>query len=124
MAKKVIPFEGPFPLSKAIIYDSKQVMEISGQIGVNPETNKLEEGIEKQTERAMETIKAILENEGWTMADIVKTRIYMADMKDYGKMNEVYSKYFSGDYPTRFALSVKELPRGALVEIDCAAAKD
>ncbi len=123
MVKKVIPFDGPFPLSKAIIYDSKQVMEISGQIGVNPETNELEEGIEKQTERVMETIKSILENEGWMMSDIVKTRIYMADMKDYGKMNEVYAKYLSENYPTRFALAVKELPLGALVEIDCTATK-
>lgn len=99
-------------------------MEISGQIGVNPQTNKLEEGIEKQTDRVMQIIKEILENENWNMKNIVKMRIYLKDMKDYSKMNEVYAKYFSTDYPTRFALAVKELPRSALVEIDCTAVND
>ena len=122
--KKIIPFDGPFPLSKAIISSNSQVMEISGQIGVSPETKELEEGIEKQTERVILIIKDILEKEGWNLKDITKTRIYLKDMKDYTKMNEAYSKYFSQDPPTRFALAVKELPRDALVEIDCTAMKE
>ena len=124
MAKKIIPFNGSFPLSKAIIHNQKYTMEISGQIGVNPETNQLEEGIEKQTDKVLQIIKEILENEGWALSDIIKTRIYLVDMKDYVKMNDVYSKYFLKDYPARFALAVKELPRGALVEIDCTASSD
>ena len=124
MNKKIIPFGGGFPLSKAIIHNAEYTMEISGQIGINPETKELEDGIEKQTERVMQIIKEILEHEGWKMSNIVKTRIYLKDMKDYAKMNEVYSKYFSEDYPTRFALAVKEMPRDALVEIDCTAVGD
>ncbi|NQZ84646.1 MAG: hypothetical protein HRU03_02915 [Nanoarchaeales archaeon] len=124
MVKKIIKFDGPFPLAKAIIHNDKYTMEISGQIGVNQNTNELEIGIEKQTQRVMEIIKEILENENWSMSDIVKTRIYLKDMKDYSNMNEVYSKYFSENYPTRFALAVKELPRDALVEIDCTATRN
>lgn len=122
--KKVIPFSGPFPLSKAIIYDHKYTMEISGQIGVNPDTNELEEGITKQTHRIMELLKEILEEVGWGFENIIKTRIFLSDMKHYDEMNKVYASYFSKDYPTRFALAVKGLPRGALVEIDCSAAGD
>ncbi len=121
MVKKFISFGGNFPLSKAIIHNDKYTMEISGQIGVNPKTNELEEGIEKQTNRIMQIIKSILENEGWSLNDIVKTRIYLKDMKDYNKMNEIYSSFFSKNYPTRFALAVKDLPRDALVEIVCTA---
>lgn len=124
MVKKIIPFPGNFPLSKAIIHDHQYTMEISGQIGVNPETNELEEGIENQTSRTIEIIKETLENVGWSLSNIDKARIFLTNMKDYEKMNEVYSKYFSKDYPTRFALAVKELPRGALIEIDCTASND
>jgi 2-iminobutanoate/2-iminopropanoate deaminase len=124
MVKKIIPFPGEFPLSNAIIHNEKFTMEISGQIGFNSEKNAMEEGIENQTVKVMEAIKKILEDAGWSLSNVIKTRIFLVDMNDYDKMNEVYSKYFSKDYPTRLALAVKELPRGALVEIDCTAAGD
>ena len=122
MSKKIIPFEGDFPLSKAIVHNLQYTMEISGQIGMNPETKQLEDGIENQTRRVMETIKQILEKVGWNLDNITKTMIFLTDMKDYPKMNEVYAKYFSKDYPTRSTLAVKELPAGAVVEIACTAA--
>lgn len=121
--KKIIPFSGPFPLSRAIVFDSKYTMEISGQIGVNPSA-ELESGIENQTRRSIELIKEILESVGWSLENVVKTRIFLTNMADYAKMNEVYQKFFTKDFPTRFALAVKELPKGALVEIDCTAAGD
>ena len=124
MAKKVVPFPGDFPISSAVIFDQNRIMEISGQVGINPETKELEAGIEKQTMRVLENIKAILEKEGWSMRDIVKTNVFLIDMKDYKKMNEIYSRYFSTEYPARFALAVKELPAGALVEIACTAAQE
>lgn len=124
MVKKILPFPGDFPLSKAIIHDHKYSMEISGQIGVNFETGELEQGIENQTIKTIEIIKGILEEVGWDLSNIIKTRIFLKDMKDYEKMNEIYSRYFQNDYPTRFALAVKELPRDALIEIDCTAGND
>jgi 2-iminobutanoate/2-iminopropanoate deaminase len=124
MVKKVIPFDGLFPLSKAIIHNHQYTMEISGQIGFNFETDVMEEGIENQTHQVMRLIKKILEDEGWCMADVVKTRIYLADMSDYSKMNNIYASYFTKNFPTRFALAVKELPRMALVEIDCTATRE
>ncbi|MCR4284424.1 MAG: Rid family detoxifying hydrolase [archaeon] len=124
MIKKIVPFEGDFPLSKAIIHDSKYVMEISGQIGINSETKELEEGIENQTSKIIEIIKEILENSGWNIDNIIKTRIFLTDMKDYDKMNSIYSKHFSKDFPTRVVVAVKELPAGALIEIECTAVKD
>ncbi|MFH1752311.1 MAG: RidA family protein [archaeon] len=121
VAKKFLPFDGPFPLSKAVISNDQYTMEISGQIGINPNTKKLEEGIVKQTEQAMELIKEILAEVGWDFNNLVKTRIFLTEMSNYQQMNEVYSRYFSSTLPTRFTLAVKELPAGALVEIDCTA---
>ena len=106
---------GNLPFSKAVIYNG--VMEISGQVGINP-GGKLEEGIEGQTRRALDNIKAILEENGWSFDNLVKVRIYLVDMKDYAKVNEIYAEYFSGKYPSRVALAVKELPMGALIEIE------
>ncbi|MDO8661184.1 MAG: Rid family detoxifying hydrolase [Candidatus Woesearchaeota archaeon] len=124
MTKEIIPSSGAFPLSKAVVHNDTYIMEISGQIGVNPQTGQLEEGIKAQTSRVLEIIKEILHLKGWSLKNVVKTRIFLLDMKDYAFMNEVYSTYFSADYPARFALAVKELPRNALIEIDCTATGD
>ncbi|MAG07977.1 reactive intermediate/imine deaminase [Candidatus Woesearchaeota archaeon] len=124
MAKKIIPNPGALPFSKAIVYDSKYVMELSGQVGLNPETGKLAEGIEEQTKATLENIKDVLKEVSWNLSNIVKVRIFLADMKDYAKVNEIYSKYFTKDYPARVALAVKDLPLGALIEIECTAVGD
>lgn len=122
MVKKIIKNISSLPFSKAVLHDSKYVMEVSGQVGLDPKTGKLVEGIEKQTTRTLDNIKKILEEVGWDFKNIIKVRIFLADMKDYAIMNEVYGKYFSSDYPTRVALAVKGLPLGALIEIECTAA--
>ena len=122
--KTFIKNEGPFPLSKAILYDDRYTMEVSGQIGIDAKTGKLQEGIEEQTSRALENVKKALEECGWDLSNVVKTRVYLSDMKDYAKMNEVYKIYFKADYPTRVAFAVKELPAGALVEVECTASGD
>jgi enamine deaminase RidA (YjgF/YER057c/UK114 family) len=64
MSKKVVPFPENFPISNAVLFNGKSIMEISGQIGINPKTNELERVFENQTKRVLENIKAILENEG------------------------------------------------------------
>ena len=122
--KRVIENSGAFPLSKAILHDHKYTLEISGQIGVDAKTGELVEGIENQTAKTLDNIKQILEEIGWSLSNVIKATIYLSDMNNYAKMNEVYGKYFTKDYPTRTAIAIKELPRQALVEITCTASGD
>jgi 2-iminobutanoate/2-iminopropanoate deaminase len=105
--KKIIPFLGKFPLSHAIIHNQPYIMEISGLIGYNTETQTMEEGIEAQTKYIMESIKTTLEQQGWSLEDLIKVRIFLTDMSMYAQMNEVYASYFPNEnYPTRFAIAV------------------
>ena len=122
--KKIIENVGPFPLSKAILHNHEYTLEISGQIGVDAKTGELAEGIENQTAKTLDNIKKILEEVGWNLTNIDKATVYLSDMKDYAKVNEIYGKYFTKDYPTRAVVAVKELPRQALVEITCTASGD
>lgn len=124
MTKRIIKSAGAFPLSNAILHDHKYTLEISGQIGIDAKTGELAQGIEDQTAQTLEAIKKILGTVGWDLTHVVKARVYLSDMKNYTKMNEAYGKYFKADYPARAAFAVKELPRGALVEIECTAAGD
>lgn len=121
MTKKFLSAGANLPFSKAVISNQKYTMEISGQVGLNSETGKLEEGIEEQTKKALENVKEILNEVGWTFENLIKVRIFLADIKDYKEVNEIYSAYFEKDFPTRVALAVKDLPPGALIEFDCTA---
>ncbi|MBC8495421.1 RidA family protein [archaeon] len=123
MVKKIIRAPGNLPFSKAIVHNQKYGMEISGQIGLNSE-GKLDVGIEEQTKQTFQNVKDILEEVGWNFDNLIKIRIFLADMKDYGVVNEIYSTYFENDFPTRVALAVKDLPLGALIEMDCTAVGD
>jgi len=118
--KKIIP-AGKLPFSKGILHDLKYQMEISGQIGLDS-NGKLKEGIENQTNQSLENVKKILGEVGWDFSNLVKVRIFLKNIKDYEKVNEIYSNHFSSDFPTRVALAIAELPLGALIEIDCTAA--
>lgn len=122
--KKVIPFHGNFPLSHAIIHDHLYTAELSGSIWVDPYTNELESGIENQTKRILDTIKETLEGIWWTMKDLVKVKIFMSDMSEYARMNTVYASYFETDFPARIVVWVHELPRKALIEIECTASSE
>ena len=114
-----------FPLSHAVLHNFPYTMEVSGQIGLNPETGRMVEGgIEEETEQALNNIDAILSEAGWDFENIIKVRIFVTDMKDYKKVNEAYAKRFEGGFPARAVLGVKELPLGAHVEIECTAAGD
>ncbi len=121
MVKKIIS-AGSLPFSKAIVHNFEYTMELSGQVGIDPKTGKLVEGIEKQTHQTLENMKKILEEIGWGFENIIKVRIYLTDMNDYTIVNDIYKKFFSSDYPARVALAVKDLPLGALIEIECTAA--
>lgn len=96
----------------------------SGQLGLVPETGEFAEGgIQAQTEQAFRNVKAILAEAGYTMADVVKTTVFMADMGDFAAMNEIYASHFEGDFPARSAVAVKTLPKNALVEVEVVAVK-
>lgn len=107
------------PYSQAV--DTGNTIYMSGQIPVDPKTNELvENDIVIQTTQVLENIKAILAELGLTTDNIVKTTVFLADINEFGKMNEVYAKYFNeGNYPARSAIQVANLPKGARVEIEC-----
>ena len=91
----------------------------SGQIPIDPATGNLVEGdIEVQTRQVFADLKAVLEAAGSSLDKIVKTTCFMDNMNDFAKMNEVYASFFSGDYPSRSAVEVAKLPKGALIEIE------
>ena len=111
------------PYSQAI--KSGQVVFVAGQGCGNPQTGQLERGsVEQETRRVLENIKAILEAAGGSMADVVKTTCYLADMNDFGTVNEIYGTYFSQPAPARATVQAARLPRDARVEIDCIASLD
>ena len=96
----------------------------SGQIPIDPSTGKfVEGGIKEQTRQALTNASHILEEAGTDLSHVVKTTVYLADMNDFAAMNEVYATFFREPYPARSAVAVKDLPKGALVEVECIAAK-
>ena len=110
------------PYSQAIQVGN--LIYTSGQIPIDPATGAFAEGgIQEQTRQSLLNVKAILEEAGLTMANVVKTTVFMADMNDFAAMNAVYSEFFAEPYPARSAVAVKALPKGALVEIEVVAAK-
>ncbi|MDE7166657.1 MAG: RidA family protein [Bacteroidaceae bacterium] len=96
---------------------------LSGQLPINPRTGEFPEGIQAQVQQSLENVRAILSEAGLTMKDVVKSTILLADISDFSAMNEVYATFFSEPYPARSAFAVKALPKGALVEIECIAAR-
>lgn len=94
----------------------------SGQIPIDPATGVfVEGGVKEQTRQSLLNVKAILEEVGLTMGDVVKTTVFMADMNDFADMNAIYAEFFTEPYPARSAVAVKTLPKGALVEIEVVA---
>jgi 2-iminobutanoate/2-iminopropanoate deaminase len=91
----------------------------SGQIPLDPATGQLvTSDIRIQTERVLENVKAILADQKLTFANVVKSTVFMTNLGDFAAMNEVYARYFTGDFPARSAVQVAALPRGASVEIE------
>ena len=108
------------PYSQAIQVGN--LIYTSGQIPIDPANSVfVEGGIKEQTRQSLLNVKAILEEAGLTMNDVVKTTVFMADMNDFAEMNAVYAEFFTEPYPARSAVAVKTLPKGALVEIEVVA---
>ena len=111
------------PYSQAI--DSGAgIVFVSGQLPIDPATGAFPEGgVQEQTRQSLTNAKAILEAAGLGLQYVVKTTVFLADMADFAAMNEVYAQFFTAPFPARSAVAVKTLPKGALVEIECIAAR-
>lgn len=95
----------------------------AGQIGTDPSTGNLEEGITAQTRRALMNMGEVLKASGLGLGDVVKTSVFMVDLSDYQLMNEEYGRHFSAPFPARTTVQAAALPRGARVEIDAIAVR-
>lgn len=110
------------PYSQAV--KTGNLLFVSGQIPIDPATGVFAgEDIATQTRQSLTNLKAIVEEAGYTLADVVKTTVLLANMGDFAAMNAVYAEFFPENCPARAAFAVKDLPRGALVEIEAIAGK-
>lgn len=110
------------PYSQAV--EINNTLYISGQVPMDPLTGKVVEGgIKEQTEQVMKNISAILDEAGYTFAEVVKSTCLLSDMSNFGVMNTIYGSYYVENPPARAAFAVKELPLSVLVEIETIAAK-
>ena len=110
------------PYSQAI--EANGLIITSGQLPIDPTTGEFAPGgIKEQTRQSLTNAKAILEEAGIGLGNVMKTTVFLSDMNDFAAMNEVYAEFFSEPFPARSAIAVKTLPKNALVEVECIAAK-
>lgn len=109
------------PYSQAV--RAENLLITSGQLGLDPSTGVLPEGVEKQTRQSLENIGAILAEAGFSRTDVVKTTVFIRNMDDFDQVNEIYAAFFGGHKPTRSCVEVSALPKGGLVEIEAIASK-
>lgn len=109
---------GPYRLAVAF----EKLLFVSGQVGMNPTTGELVDGtVENQVKQAMQNLKAILEEHGSSLPQVLKTTIFLTRMEDFAGVNEIYGGFFRGNFPARSTVAVAKLPKGALVEIEAIA---
>ena len=109
------------PYSQAI--EANGFVFASGQIPVNPATGEIADSIEGQARQVMENVKNLLEAAGTSMGNVVKTTVFIKDMNDFGKINEIYAEYFEGACPARSCVEVARLPKDVLMEMEAVAVK-
>lgn len=109
------------PYSHSVSYGD--LLFISGQIGIDPQSNILREGIQEQTLQIFENLKTILKDNNSDLDHIVKTTIFIRDMKQFEAVNKIYGSYFDKRFPARITIEVVSLPRNAAIEIECIAIK-
>ena len=95
----------------------------SGQLGLIPATGELPQGVEAQAAQALENLKAVLSAAGMGLEDVVKTTVFLADIRDFAAINTIYANYFTGEAPARSCVQAAALPKGALFEIEAVAVK-
>ena len=109
------------PYSQGIA--ASETVYVSGQLPLDPATGAFPEGIAAQTAQSLKNIQAILAQQGMTLANVVKTTVFLADINDFAEMNKVYGAFFTQPYPARSAVQVAKLPKDAPLEIECIAVK-
>ena len=109
------------PYSQAI--EVNGIVYTSGVIPVNPATGEIPSGVEAQAEQAFSNMAALLEAAGTDMASVVKTTVFIKEMNDFAKINEIYAKYFTGTFPARSCVEVARLPKDVLLEVEAIATK-
>ncbi|MDR0484143.1 MAG: RidA family protein [Alphaproteobacteria bacterium] len=122
MIKEVNTMNAPQAIgaySQAIKTDN--MLFISGQIPLNPNTASIPSSIEEQTKQCLENLKEILLEANMTFANVVKCGIFIRNMEDFSKINNIYSTYFNKPYPARFVVEVSKLPKDVLIEIEAIA---
>ena len=113
------------PYSQAIVVKPKDMLFISGQIAIDPQSgNMIGNTTKEQTEQVLRNIEAILEASNFKKSDVVKVTVFMKDLSDFADMNGVYEAFFKGHRPVRAAVQVSELPKNALVEIELIAIRE
>lgn len=111
---------GPYSQAQVVrLHGGNRLVYASGQLGLDPASGKLVAGgVAEQTGQALRNLAAVLRGAGLTLADVVKTTVYLADMADFGAMNEVYGRHFASDPPARSTIAAAGLPKDARVEIE------
>jgi 2-iminobutanoate/2-iminopropanoate deaminase len=116
---------GPYSQAVAVDGPAGRTLYTAGQIALDPSSGEVVAGdIAVQAERVMKNLAAVLAEAGMTWADVVKTTVFLADMADFARMNEVYASRFAGSFPARSTVAVAGLPRGARVEIELTAVRE
>ncbi len=122
---RIVANEAPKPVGPySLGIQAGKLIFCSGEIGTDPKTGKLVHSVAEQTERALQNVEITLKSIGLSLNSIVKTTIYLIDVKDFEQVNEVYAKHFSPPYPARSTVVVAAIPKGARVEIDAIALID
>ena len=110
------------PYSQAV--EANGFVFASGQLGINPATGEFVEGdVQAQTRQALTNARAIMNEAGLDLNNVIKTTVFLSDMANFAAMNEIYAEFFSVPYPARSAVAVKTLPKNALVEVECIAVR-
>ena len=109
------------PYSQAV--RTGNLLLTSGQLGLDPATGTLPEGVAAQAKQSLENIGAILAEAGFALTDVIKTTVFIRNMDDFGKVNSIYATYFGDHKPARSCVEVSALPKGGLVEIEAIASK-
>lgn len=109
------------PYSQAV--DTGSTVYCSGQLGLDPATGNLADGVQAQTHQALKNLQAVLNEAGLSLDNVVKTTVFVQDLADFGTVNEIYGTYFHGGFPARSCVQIAALPKNVLVEIECIAVR-
>ncbi len=124
MNKPIIAEKAPAAVGPYVhAVEAGNMLFCSGQLGLDPVTGELPQGVEAQTIQSLSNLEAVLKEAEYSKTDVVKTTVFIDNMDDFGKVNEIYAEFFGDHKPARSCVEVAKLPKAALVEIECIACK-